>query len=190
MQIFVVLILISTCVHGHIHAYMHVYASSIRIYTFVRVRRVVSYSHEDLVPEVALGGDGGGGLGAGDGGVHAEAGVVGSGGVGEGRHGGVGGREVVVGAAGGRRPAVVRRHQGPARGRGRGRPGAVGRRVHIVAPPGGRGRGGGRGRRRGGRRRGRRRRAGDGGLGALLRHALHARARGARQLAAARAGYG
>lgn len=113
--------------------------------------RVVSYSHEDLVPEVALGGDGGGGLGSA--GVHAEAGVVGGGGVGEGRHGGVGGREVVVGAAAGgrRRPAAVllvvvrgrRRHRGPPRRGGLGRPRAVGGRVHAVAPPGGHGGSGG-----------------------------------------------
>ena len=113
-------------------------------YTFVRV----SYSHEDLVPEVALGGDGGGGLGSA--GVHAEAGVVGGGGVGEGRHGGVGGREVVVGG-GRRRPAAVlllvvrgrRRHRGPPRRGGLGRPRAVGGRVHAVAPPGGHGGSGG-----------------------------------------------
>lgn len=107
--------------------------------------RVVSYSHEDLVPEVALSG---GGLGSA--GVHAEAGVVGGGGVGEGRHGGVGGREVVVGG-GRRRPAAVllvvvrgrRRHRGPPRRGGLGRPRAVGGRVHAVAPPGGHGGSGG-----------------------------------------------
>jgi len=155
-------------------------------YTFdVSVR--VSYSHEDLVPEVALGGDGGGRLGSA--GVHAEAGVVGGGGVCEGRHGGVGDREVVVGAAAGgrRRPAavllvlLVRRHRrGPPRRRrrgGRGRPRAVGSRVHAVTPPGGHGGSRGRGR-GGGRQRWRRRGAGDGGLGALLRHALYAHGRG------------
>jgi hypothetical protein len=125
--------------------------------------RPVVYSHEDLVPEVALRGDGGG--------VHAEAGVV-AGGVDEGRrHGGVGGRKVVIGA-GGRRPVV---HgwcqQGPPcrhSRRWRRWPGAVaGRRVHV-APPGRHARGGRAG--RGGRRRAR-----DGGLGPLLRSALHER---------------
>lgn len=171
------------CSWRHIRWYMSEYG-----YRFVRVScRVVSYSHEDLVPEVALGGDGGGRLSSAGVG-HAEAGVVGGGGVGEGRHGGVGGREVVVGAAaaarGRRRPAAVlllvvvrgrrRRHRGPPRRGGLGRPRAVGSRVHAVAPPGGHGGSGGRG--RGGRRRWRRRGAGDGGLGALLRHALHAHA--------------
>jgi hypothetical protein len=118
-----------------------------------------------MVPEVALGGDGGV--------VHARPGVVAGGGVGEGRRH-VGGREVVFGAGGRRRPVVLVRgwcQRGPPRrhaGRRR-RPGAIGCRLVHVAPPGG-------GRACGGRRWWRlRRRACYGGLRTLLRHALHER---------------
>jgi hypothetical protein len=136
---------------------------------YVRAACVLSYSHEDLVPEVALGGGGGSGGGlSSTRGVQAEPGP---GVVGEGRYGGVGGRETVGGR---RRPAAVlllllrrcRRHRyrGRPPRRGGRRPRAVGSRVLHVAPPGG-----------GRRRRLGRRGAGDGGLRALLRHALHAR---------------
>jgi hypothetical protein len=137
---------------------------------YVRAACVLSYSHEDLVPEVALGGGGSGGGGlSSTRGVQAEPGP---GVVGEGRHRGVGGRETVGGR---RRPAAVlllllrrrcRRHRyrGRPPRRGGRRPRAVGSRVLHVAPPGG-----------GRRRRLGRRGAGDGGLRALLRHALHAR---------------
>lgn len=156
--------LFDDCVHAWIRD-IHVGTACMCARRYVRAC-VLSYSHEDLVPEVALGGGGGGGLSS-TRGVQAEPGVVG-----EGRHGGVGGRETVGGR---RRPSAMlllllrrrcRRHRyrGRPPRRGGRRPRAVGSRVLHVAPPGG-----------GRRRRLGRRGAGDGGLRALLRHALHAR---------------